>query len=75
LLKRVTVYGAATRGLQYEVAEQIAMAMSSIVSARSADGKLFKSEIDGVYSALATPDEFNADEFTAACDAFAKALA
>jgi hypothetical protein len=74
LLKRVTAYGAEEPGLQYEVAEQLAMAMSSIVSARSSDGKLYKAEIDGVYAALATPDEFKANDFTAACKKFVARL-
>ena len=74
ILKSITAYGAQNEGLQYEVAEQLAMGMSSIVSARSPDGKLYKAQIDAVYAALATPDEFKADDFTAACAAFVKSL-
>ncbi|MFM1847926.1 MAG: hypothetical protein RL417_1400 [Pseudomonadota bacterium] len=74
MLKLVTAYGAENGGLQYEVAEQIAMGMSSIVSARSPDGKLYKAQIDAVYAALATPDEFRAEDFTSACSSFVKSL-
>lgn len=70
LLRRLSSFCAGTGALPYEVAEQVAMGMSSIQSALSADGSLFKREIDAVYAALKTPAEFRAADFTKSCGEF-----
>ena len=59
----------------YEVAEQIAMGLSSISSAFNADGSWHKSEIDSLYAALSKPNSYQPKLFTAAASKFAKSLA
>ena len=58
----------------YEVAEQIAMGLSSISSAFSADGSWHKADIDSLYAALSKPNSYQPKLFTAAANKFAKNL-
>ena len=74
LLKGVIAYAANTPYLQYEVAEQVAMAASSIVAARDPEGKLFQLQIDTLYKTLRTPESFMAEEFTSSAQSFLKSL-
>lgn len=67
VMHRIASYGAATQHPQYEVAEQIAMAIQSIASTISADGSFKKAEIDKIYANLKDPEAFVPDGFTAAC--------
>ena len=58
----------------YEVAEQIAMGLSSISSAFSADGSWHKADIDSLYVALSKPNNYQPKLFTDAANKFAKNL-
>lgn len=66
MLKQLTAYAANTPHLQYEVAEQLAMGVSSIMSELSPDGKMLKQEIDALYDSLKDPKRFVAEDFTKA---------
>ncbi|NDC39095.1 MAG: hypothetical protein EBZ48_13790 [Proteobacteria bacterium] len=67
VLHRLANYGATTQHPQYEVAEQVAMAIQSIASTISADGTYKKTQIDKIYANLKDPEAFIPDGFTAAC--------
>lgn len=68
LLKRVAESGAKVPHLQYEFAEQIAMALSSILAAMP-DAN-YKVALQSVYDSLRSPADFRAEEFTKACAEF-----
>ena len=74
VMKQLAVYGATTPHPQYELAEQVAMALQSIASTLAPDGSYMKPEIDGIYEHLKDPRAFQPDGFTAACDAMAKKI-
>lgn len=64
---RLVKFGSETPYLQYEVAEQIAMGLSSLMASLGAEGKSQKAQIDRLYIALKNPREFKSEDFTAAC--------
>ena len=74
LLVSLLKYGATSPHLPYEIAEQVTMGASSILSALSADGSKNKAEMDALYGALRDPDTFKPEEFTAACQKFVAAV-
>ncbi|RIL09593.1 MAG: hypothetical protein DCC75_06170 [Proteobacteria bacterium] len=67
LLKKLSTYGANQPSLQFEIAEQIAMGLSSLIATISNDGTLHKQEIDQIYSSLSTPEAFDPAGFSSAC--------
>ncbi len=71
LLSALASFGAASaESLEYptfEVAEQIAMGISSVASSIEPDGSLHKREIDQIYSALNEPESFQPELFVTAC--------
>ena len=67
LLNRLVEYGSITQHLPFEVAEQLAMGISSLSASLSSDGNQHKREVDQIYSALATPAAFQPELFTTAC--------
>jgi Cytochrome c554 and c-prime len=74
LLRQVISYCANNKWLQYEVAEQIAMGASSLISELDPSGKVYKTHIDNLYKTLKESSQFNPDSFTNACNSFAAAL-
>jgi len=74
LLKSVVNFAASTPHLQYEEAEQLAMGISALLSVDSVREKRFKKQVDDIYKSLKSPEEFVAEEFTAAADALKKSL-
>lgn len=69
-LLKATVSLGGDGALQYEVAEQLAMGMSAIIASKSADGTLYKAELDAVYDSLKNPEAFAAQAFMEACNKF-----
>lgn len=74
LLASTAETGARTPHLQYESAEQVAMALSSVLAQLSPDSTLYEKEMKNIYSSLATPSEFVADSFTKACQELMRAV-
>lgn len=74
LLKAITRTGATAPQLQYEFAEQVAMAISSLLAELTADGKLYKNEVDQLYKSLRSAADFRAEEFTKACNELLAAI-
>lgn len=74
LLGNVVHFAADTPYFQYEEAEQLAMGVSAIVSQLDPASKLHKAEVDALYKALKTPEDFQAEAFTASAKDFSKKL-
>ncbi len=74
LLRSTVKAGAQSAQLQYESAEQIAMALSSILAELSPANGMYSVELKAVYASLASPEEFVAENFTKACQQFEKTL-
>ncbi|MCO6430007.1 MAG: hypothetical protein J5J00_04040 [Deltaproteobacteria bacterium] len=74
LLSRLAGFCADGKHQQYEVAEQVAMGMSSILAAMGSSESLYKDEVDAIYAALKQSEEFNAAAFTEACGKLSKKL-
>lgn len=68
LIAALAACGAHTSNLPYEVAEQIAMGISSAASAEPALSGKYKRVVDQMYQALSTPDEFSPEGFKAAAE-------
>ncbi len=66
LLKMIVNIAATTPHFQYEEAEQVLMGISAILSSDKETWKKLSKEIDQMYLALKTPEEFSAEDFTAA---------
>ncbi len=74
LLKGIAQTGAKVPHLQYEFAEQVTMALSSVLAQLSPDRPLYEPQMKALYAALKTPSEFRAEEFTKAAELLAKQL-
>jgi hypothetical protein len=74
LLRQVLNYAASSPHLQYEVAEQVAMAASSFIGELSPDSALYQTEMTALFESLRNSEEFRAEEFTAAATKFVKSL-
>ncbi len=74
VLWQLAQYGAQAPHPQYELAEQVAMALQSISSTIAPDGSYHRADINAIYGTLKDPKAFAADDFTAACGALEKSL-
>ncbi|MCB9030294.1 MAG: hypothetical protein H6619_04520 [Deltaproteobacteria bacterium] len=70
LLKKIVNVAADTPHFQYEEAEQLAMGISAILALPSINSEKYKPFEDGIYDALANPEDFTAEKFTLAARKF-----
>jgi hypothetical protein len=75
LLRQLSTFGAASKSLKYEVAEQVGMGMQALLATSPALASHFKPDLDKVFEALASAKSFAPETFSAACGALASRLA
>lgn len=74
LLLEFATFGSEVSHPPYEIAEQIAMAISSLVSKISPRAAIHKKEIDGIYVTLENPETFKGPPFNEACRVLCQTL-
>jgi hypothetical protein len=74
LLKANLEFGATAKWLPYETAEQVAMGVASVLAQKSPDGRAFRDEVNGLFKSLGNQEQFDPDQFTAACEDFLKRI-
>lgn len=74
VLVSIVRFAAERPHLQYEEAEQLAMAMSALLSAHTDKGTKYQKDIDAIYAALRNAKRFEADAFTTASKRFLTVL-
>lgn len=67
LLETIAQTGATREHLQYESAEQIAMALSSVLEELPSTRAALEADMKRIYDALRSPADFIAEDFTEAC--------
>lgn len=75
ILRSLLRYGATHPTLHFEVAEQIAMAASALVSHLDPTGNLYKVETNQLYKSFKTPNEFAFRDFAEDAKRFSEKLA
>lgn len=74
LLKGIAQTGAKVPHLQYEFAEQVAMALSSVLAQLSPERPMYEAQMKAIYASLKNPAEFRAEDFTKAAQELEKKL-
>jgi hypothetical protein len=73
-LKQVASFSSQFPYLKYEIAEQLAMGMSSILATEPNLSKAFETSLDGVFRTLKSANDFDPAPFRAECAKFSRAI-
>lgn len=74
LVRVMLSFGANVPHLSYETAEQVAMAIASIVAQLSPDAPLYREDVNALFQSLGNADQFKPEQFTKAAAQFLKRL-
>lgn len=72
LLVRLLDFGAGAHSASYEVAEQVAMGVTSILAQRSPSTRAHQDQVNSLFQSLGNADQFKPEVFTKACADFRK---